>query len=306
VWAERFNGDTADLFALQDEITSRVAIELNIGLVRAEAARPKASLDVLDCIFRGRAVWLKPPSRDNDSEGIDLFKRALARDPDSAEAQNWLALALLGRVLGERSGSSAADIARAEGLVAQALPTSPNSPLAHYAKGNLLRAKRRYADAIPEYEVVIALDRNSASAYASLGQCKFFTGSLEEVVPLVERAIRLSPRDRGLGFWYGIIGRNYLLQSRTDDAIFWSEKARSAAPDHPFPHTLLASAYGLKGESERAVGELAEWRRLFGKPERLSSIAQLKATSYLGVPKIRALFEATYFAGLRLAGMPEE
>jgi hypothetical protein len=126
------------------------------------------------------------------------------------------------------------------------------------------------------------------------------------VVPLVERAIRLSPRDRGLGFWYGIIGRNYLLQSRTDDAIFWSEKARSAAPDHPFPHTLLASAFGLKGESERAVRELAEWRRLFGKPERLSSIAQLKATSYLGVPKIRALFEATYFAGLRLAGMPEE
>jgi adenylate cyclase len=176
VWAERFNGDTADLFALQDEITSRVAIELDIGLVRAEAARPKASLDVLDCIFRGRAAWLKPPSRDNDSEGIDLFKRALARDPNSAEAQNWLALALLGRVLGERSSSSEADIARAEGLVAQALTRSPNSPLAHYTKGNLLRAKRRYADAIPEYEVVIALDRNSASAYASLGQCKFFTG----------------------------------------------------------------------------------------------------------------------------------
>jgi TolB-like protein/class 3 adenylate cyclase/tetratricopeptide (TPR) repeat protein len=306
VWAERFNGGTADLFALQDEITSRVAIELNIGLVRAEAARPKPSLGVLDYILRGRAMWLKPPSRDNDIEGIDQFERALARDPGSVEAQNWLALALLGRVLGERSSSSTADVARAEGLVAQALARSPNSPLAHYAKGNLLRAQRRYADAIPEYEAVIALDRNSPSAYASLAQCKFFTGTLDEVVPLVERAVRLSPRDRGLGFWYGIIGRNHLLQSRIDEAIFWSEKARSAAPDHPFPHTLLASAYGLKGENERAAGELAEWRRLFGSPERLSSITQLKVTSYLGVPKVRALFEATYFAGLRKAGMPEE
>jgi hypothetical protein len=71
------------------------------------------------------------------------------------------------------------------------------------------------------------------------------------------------------------------------------------------PHAHLASAYGLKAETERAAAELAEARRLSGEGS-FPSIARLAGTGYFGVPKIRALFEATYFAGLRKAGMPEE
>ena len=70
----------------------------------------------------------------------------------------------------------------------------------------------------------------------------------------------------------------------------------------------LAAAYALRGETDRAAAELAEARRLSGD-NRYSSLARLRAVGYWGVPavpKIRALFEATYFAGLQLAGMPEE
>jgi hypothetical protein len=67
----------------------------------------------------------------------------------------------------------------------------------------------------------------------------------------------------------------------------------------------LASAYALKGETERAAAELAEARRLTAD-NRYSSIAHLKATVCYGMPKVRALFETTFFAGLRKAGMPEE
>jgi hypothetical protein len=70
-------------------------------------------------------------------------------------------------------------------------------------------------------------------------------------------------------------------------------------------HGHLASAYALKGQTERAAAELAEARKQSGD-DRYSSIARLKAVGYWGVPKIRALIEATYFAGLRKAGMPEE
>ena len=97
----------------------------------------------------------------------------------------------------------------------------------------------------------------------------------------------------------------HLLQSRTDEAIIWLEKARNATPAHSGIRGWLASAYALKGETERAAAELAEARRL-SADDRFSSIARLKAVGYWGVPKIRALFEATYFAGLRKAGMPEE
>ena len=127
------------------------------------------------------------------------------------------------------------------------------------------------------------------------------------MIPLAEQAIRLSPRDPGIGGRYHLIGTVHLLQSHTDEAIVWFEKARSVMPARPFPRSRLASAYALRGETERAAAELAEARRLDGG-DFLSSIAHLKAVpgAWWGVPKIRALYECTYFAGLRKAGMPEE
>jgi tetratricopeptide (TPR) repeat protein len=153
--------------------------------------------------------------------------------------------------------------------------------------------------------MALAINRNSNS-YA-LGQCKLFTGSIEETIPLVERDMRLSPRDPLLtGIFYAQIGLVHLLQSRTDEAIIWLEKARNAAPVHPNIRAMLASAYALNGETERAAAELAEARKL-SRDDRYSSITRLKAVvGYWGVPKIRALFEATYFAGLSKAGLPEE
>jgi tetratricopeptide (TPR) repeat protein len=149
-------------------------------------------------------------------------------------------------------------------------------PLAYYRKGQLLRAQRRYADAIPEFEAAIPINRNSAGAYATLASSKLFTGSLEEVVPLVQQAIRLSRRDPDLGFWYNLIGLTDLLQSRTDEAIVWLEKARTANPGHPFTRGHLAAAYGIKGETERAAAELAKTRRLRVDPDQLSSIAHMR------------------------------
>jgi tetratricopeptide (TPR) repeat protein len=307
LWAERFGRDTSDLFALQNEITSQIANALGVELIAAEAARPTEHSDALDHILRGRAVLLKPRTRDTYREAIDLFERALALDPQSVEAQSRLAAALVNRMLELTTDSAAADLARAEGLVDQALAASPRYAFAHFVKGRLLRAHKRWEEAIPEFEAALALDHNSVYALASLGWCKLCAGSIEEVIPRLEQAIRLSPRDPFIGWFYYLIGTVHLLQSRIDEAIVWLEKGRSARPTVPFPRSRLASAYALRGETERAAAELAEARRLDGG-DLFSSIAHVKADSVAGwaVPKIRALFEATYFAGLRKAGMPEE
>ncbi len=218
-----------------------------------------------------------------------------------------MASALAGRVLNGLTASAGADLERAKGLSEEALAASPRSALAHFANGQVLRAQRRYAEAIPEYETVLASDRNRVYAFFALGQCKLQTGFIDEAIPLVERAIRLSPRDTELGVWYQQIGDVHLLQSRSVEAIVWLEKARNHTPEHPKIRADLAAAYALSGETERAAAELAEARRL-SPDDRYSSIARFKAARNFGVliPKIRALFEATYFAGLRKAGMPEE
>ena len=99
----------------------------------------------------------------------------------------------------------------------------------------------------------------------------------------------------------------HLLQSRTEQAILWFEKARSANPTSPFEHSRLAAAYALRGQTERAAAELTEAQRL-DHANLFSSIARLEAFpgAWQGVPKTRAMYAATYFAGLRKAGMPEE
>jgi hypothetical protein len=79
-----------------------------------------------------------------------------------------------------------------------------------------------------------------------------------------------------------------VLQSRSDEAILWLEKARSANPRLAMVRDSLAAAYTLTGETERAATELDEARRLSGD-DRYSSIARWKASRYWGVPKIRAL-----------------
>ena len=128
---------------------------------------------------------------------------------------------------------------------------------------------------------------------------------IEEAIPTQERAIRLSPRDPKIWQYYYWIGQVHLMQSRIDLAILWFEKARSSNPQHNLPHAYLAATYALKGESARASDdELAQARKL-ASDNRYSSIARLQAVGPFGGRKIRTLFEATYFAGLRKAGMPE-
>jgi len=204
------------------------------------------------------------------------------------------------------SNSRASDVERAGTLIEEALAMSPGSTFAHFAKGQLLRAEGQCDEAISEFEMVIASNPNSAAAFFALGVCKLVTGSIDETIPLEEQAIRLSPRDPVIFNRYLVIGQVHLLQSRTDEAIVWLEKARVGNPRSQFPHVWLASAYGLKGDQVRAAAELAEARRL-GSDDRYPSNARLKADPWCSrSAKVRALGEATFFAGLREAGLPEE
>jgi tetratricopeptide (TPR) repeat protein len=131
-------------------------------------------------------------------------------------------------------------------------------------------------------------------AVTNLGWCNLSAGAIDEVTPIVEQAIRLSPRDLLIGFFYNLIGTVHLLLSHTDEAIVWFEKAHDALPGGPIHRSRLAAAYALRGETERAGAELAEARRLSGG-DLFSNIAHLKAFpgAWLGVPKIRALYETT-------------
>ncbi len=307
LWAEQFGGDASDLFALQDEVTRRIAISLKLELIVVEATRPTRNLDALDLVLRGRSMYRRPTSRHRDDEIIGLFQRAVELDPGSVEAQFQLAAALAGRQL-DGFDSSVADIEQAEALSLQALAAAPRDPVAHSARAQVLRAQGRLDEAISEYQIALASDRNNVYALANIGRCRIFIGPIEDGISAQQQAIRLSPRDPNIGLWYFRIGQGRLLQSRLEEAILWLEKARFALPELAVYHAYLAAAYALHGDAEQGVAQLTEARRL---DANYSSIAKLKLSlsrdqSRGARPEIRALFETTYFAGLRKAGMPEE
>jgi len=312
LWAEQFDGDMKDLFALQNEITTRIAVALNVELINREAARPTDNPDALDYILRARALTSFPvgislADSARAAEATSLIERALALDPHSVEAKSVLASRLAVRA----AFGLAADLQRAQELAEQAVAAAPSYWLAHDARAVVLRMQGRCEEAIVEYQTVFALNPNRVFALDSIARCKLATGSIDEAIPLEEQAIRLSPRDPAIGNFYIRIGQAYLLQSRTDEAIVWLERARAYPSTTPFIQSWLASAYALKGETERAAVELSEAQRL-DPDRRFSTIARLRAAGslggpgYWGVPKARALYEATYFTGLRKAGMPEE
>ena len=281
LWAERLDRDMGDLFHLQNEITGQIARALQFELTIADARRVTEHPDVLDYILRGRAAWWKSTYGTNYAEALDLFERALALDPRAVEAQIWLALMLINRVLDSANGyfhydAPDVDLQRADELVAQALAVSPNSAWAHYVNGQVLRAHSQYEDAAIEYETAIAFDRNLANAYAWLGRCKLLIGSVDEVIPPVEYALHLSPHDRNLADFYWLIGAVHLLKARTDEAVRWLEKARSAYAGVHHIQASLAAGYALNGEMERAAAELTEARGL-SSDDRYSSLARLRA-----------------------------
>jgi len=98
IWGDRFDRNAADLFALQNEITARIARALQSQLAIAEARRPTDHPDALDYMLRGRAVLTRPISKENSDEAVTLFETALALDPKSADAATWLAATLAFRV----------------------------------------------------------------------------------------------------------------------------------------------------------------------------------------------------------------
>jgi TolB-like protein/DNA-binding winged helix-turn-helix (wHTH) protein len=143
LWAERFDRDSADLLVLQNEITARIAVALDLEVTGVEAARRSEHPNAMEYVLQGRAALSKPSAPEHYVEAISLYERALALDPDSVEAKSWLATALAVRVFDVMADSPAADITRAEALAGEALAASPRSPLAHFAKGMVLRAQGR-------------------------------------------------------------------------------------------------------------------------------------------------------------------
>jgi adenylate cyclase len=305
IWANRFDGDVGDLFALQDSITSNLAMTLSLELVEAAAQRAsqKMSPDEVDLVLRGRAAALRLRSRESVGEAKQFYEQALSVAPNSAEAKIGLAEVLAGSALSLLSVDREGDLMRADQLVSIGLTQHPNSAWAHYVNGEILRCRRRANEAAAEYQTAIALDRNYVPAIANLAFVKILSGVPAQAIPLLEVAIRRSPRDPLLAIWHSRIGQAEMYRGRFEEAKEALERSRSLNPNLAWSHFYLAGIYALLGTTEKAKAALIEAQRL--SPD-LTSVVRYKSISQIGNLNLQALRERTLIRGLRLAGLPDQ
>lgn len=308
LWAERFQEERRDLFVLEDLITGRIANALGVQLVQAaarDASPEKSDPDAGDLVMRGRAFLSLPRSLENLDQAEALFRQALKIDDRSVDAHVGLASTLTDRIVnwgGQLAPTRDEVLREANEAADRALTLDPEGAPAHEVKGFVLRAQRRIPEAAHEFEIAIARDPNFALAYDDLGAAQYRLGQPEKAIPLLEKAVRLSPHDTALLFFEWHLGTAHMFLHHYDLALEHLLKARAANSKLGWLLYNLAGAYELKGDHDTArryVADTLAWRPTL-------SISVVKAARESDNAEYLRLREETLITGLRGAGLPEE
>jgi adenylate cyclase len=298
VWAERYDRDLADIFAVQDEITERVVAAIEPELYAAEHIRsqgkPPDSLDAWECVIRALSL-IGQGTRDESIEAEALCRRAIAIAPGYGRAHSLLAWALLRRSVWSGDLRTVAPEVSAETQTALAL--DDRDPWAHLAQGNLFNRLRRFGEAVRALRRALELNPNFAIAHALLGQPLVNQGANQEAVDSAERALRLSPRDRSVGTFASIaMAMIHFTAGRYSECITWARNTIEKGPEWLAGHSFLTAALAMEGDLTAAAEARGTLLRL--RPEfTLTWMTE-------NLPPTGELAERLR-EGLRKAGVPE-
>jgi TolB-like protein/class 3 adenylate cyclase/tetratricopeptide (TPR) repeat protein len=304
LWAERFDKPRADIFDMQDEITTRLARTVGIELFaaegrRAERERPN-NMDAVDLAMRGWAILNQPLSLRRDRAACDLFEAAIKLDAHNVEALVGLSFYHGNDIRTFASTNRDEQLRIAESAITKALALAPGNALAHFVHANILHVSGATERSLRELELAIMLDRNLAWAHADAGFLKVLLGRAEEAEADLANAIRLSPRDPGLDRWHALLGIADLFLGRHELALNRLRKSVEINPNVAMPHFFLAAASALSGRAAEARGALEAGLQL----DPNFTVARFRNERRSENPTFLAQRERIY-EGLSLAGVPE-
>ena len=296
IWAQRYDREVADIFELQDEITSNVVATIEPQLYAAEDFRamrkPPERLDAWDCVARALSLIMKM-SKDDNAKARELLSRAIAIDPSYARAHSLLAFA------GSLAYSwgwepSETGLARAWEIAQKAVRLDVDDPWAHLALGHLQRQRRELQEAVAEFQNALALNPNFAFAHTHLGLALCFLGRSEDALREIDTAERLSPRDLQAGLNSIARAIACFIDRRYREGIDFARKAVRQNPDTAGAHHMVVVNCALAGEVEAAGTALQILKHL----EPGLSLETLDMAVYVRDEDRRRYFEAFRLAGL--------
>jgi TolB-like protein/cytochrome c-type biogenesis protein CcmH/NrfG len=263
LWAERYDRNLADVFAVQDEITEAIVAAIEPQLYAAENfhAQRKApdSLDAWDLVMRALSHYWRVTRQDNVVAQA-LLEKAISIDPNYGQALGVLATSYM---FTAHMGwmDMAAAMAKAEISALAAIRADSEDPWAHHALGHVYLFTRRFDDSLAEWETALRLNPNFALAQGYYGLSLTYSGRWQEADETARRAIRLSPRDPNLGVYYGIVAYAQYIGRNYEEAIKLAREAIRQRSDFVGGHRVLVAAAGMAGEKALAKSALAELKR---------------------------------------------
>jgi adenylate cyclase len=304
VWSDRFDGDWTKSMQLEDEITGRLARRLDLELIDAETRRAQSERpnnpDAVDLTMRGWSALNQPFSREQLTRARNLFEKALGIDTEYAKALVGLAWALTVEVQYRWSTVPAEQLTRADSIVTRVLSGSSDDAVAHFVKGDILRAQGKdFEAAIREYEAAISINPSLAPAYAALGGAQIRAGRSEEAFAPLQMAVRLSPRDPLLNISYFYICHAYTHLAKDDEAIKWCRRSVAVSPFW-IAYVDLASAYAWTGRIDEAHAAVAQLLKLMPN----YTVARWANEKFSDNPVFLAQYRRIV-EGLQKAGLPE-
>jgi TolB-like protein/tetratricopeptide (TPR) repeat protein len=291
IWADRFDRDLADIFAAQDEVVGKIVEGLAGKLAAAnlkERYRP-TNLGAYDLYLRGRAEWAH--STEAGVAAIPLFERAIALDPNYADAYRWLAISQCEawvfrnhpmNPLRQQSMASAR----------KAIELDPENSGTHWVLAFILLLERQWDESAKEYEISLRLNPNDADAWANFGDLKTYEGRGVEALACIEKALRLNPRPPSWYFW--LLGGAQSAAGKYEQAV---KTLRNDATYRTESRVNLASILARLGRFQEAREEATLY---------LATNPHFKISHWVKSQPYRDLaLRDMYVEGLHKAGFPE-
>ena len=296
LWAERFDRDLTDIFAVQDDVTGHIVGALSLNLTRVDRQRLTAehtdNLEAFDCFLHGRELWWRH-TRQANGQARNLLMHAIELDPNFAPAYAFLAAVHVHDYLNQWSATPSQSLELAGEAVGRAIAIDERYPYAQFALAMTNLWMRRHDEAIRAAENSIALDPNFANGHVNLGVILHYAGRSEQALPCFERAMALDPLCSSM--WLHFQGQTYFQLRRYEEAVSVLKRRILRFPETDISRVLLAAAYGQMGQLDEAR---AEWQEALRVNPDYSLEHRRKVLPY----KNPADFESVV-DGLRRAGL---
>jgi TolB-like protein len=263
LWAERFDRDLTDIFAVQDEVTQEIVTAMAVTLTADDHERIKTietdNLEAYDYFLRGREhFWLQ--MKEDNLLARAMFEQARDLDPAFAPTYALLSFTHMMDYINRWNEADDQSLERAYEIAHEGVQLNESYPWSRIASGNAFLWNRQHDRAIVEYEKAIAQDPNFALGYTNLGWALHYAGRSAEAIELIKRGMRLDPHYPDIRLHW--LAQSYFQLGQYEEAVELLKRRLIRKPDTDISRVLLAASYGHLGRTEEAKAEWAEALRV--------------------------------------------